>query len=156
MIKKDNPGVFIPPPLIYVMCFFLSFLFQKIWPIDISILRTQPVLVIGRVLAALSFIISLPAIVRFIRSKNTLVTVKPANSLQTKGIYSLTRNPMYFGLMLLYSSIAIFKGNWWTFILIPLLVFVVQFFVIRKEENYLDRAFGNEYILYKQRVRRWI
>jgi len=113
-------------------------------------------MIAGWTLIGLNFILTVPAIWKFIRSKNTLVTVKPANSLQTKGIYAATRNPMYLGLLFLYSGIAVFKGNWWTFILIPFLVFAIRFFVIRKEEDYLDRAFGSEYGLYKQKVRRWI
>jgi len=156
MVKKDNPGVYIPPPVIYVLFFFLSFLLQRILPVDSSSLKTCPAMIAGWTLIGLNFILTVPAIWKFIRSKNTLVTVKPANSLQTKGIYAATRNPMYLGLLFLYSGIAVFKGNWWTFILIPFLVFAIRFFVIRKEEDYLDRAFGSEYGLYKQKVRRWI
>jgi protein-S-isoprenylcysteine O-methyltransferase Ste14 len=98
----------------------------------------------------------LPALIKFAQSKNTLVTIKPANSLQTRGIYSVTRNPMYMGLLILYCGIAMFEGNWWTIIFIPVIIIIVQAYVIRGEENYLQRAFGEEYFAYRKKVRRWI
>jgi protein-S-isoprenylcysteine O-methyltransferase Ste14 len=48
------------------------------------------------------------------------------------------------------------EGNWWAFIFIPLIIIIVQSYVIRGEENYLQRAFGEEYNAYRKKVRRWI
>jgi protein-S-isoprenylcysteine O-methyltransferase Ste14 len=63
---------------------------------------------------------------------------------------------MYLALLCLYGGIAIFKGNVWTFILSPIVVIIVQTYVIRKEEQYLTRAFGDVYTEYMKKVRRWI
>ena len=63
---------------------------------------------------------------------------------------------MYMGLLILYSGIAMLEGNWWAFIFIPLIIIIVQSYVIRGEENYLQRAFGEEYNAYRKKVRRWI
>jgi protein-S-isoprenylcysteine O-methyltransferase Ste14 len=154
--KKDNPGIFIPPPLIYAAIFFLSILMQKIIPINNSFFDSRNATIAGIVLIVIALLFILPALIKFVQSKNTLVTIKPATSLQTKGIYSLTRNPMYMGLLILYSGIAMLEGNLWTFIFIPLIIIIVQSYVIRGEENYLQRAFGEEYIAYRKKVRRWI
>lgn len=154
--KKDNPGIFIPPPLIYAAIFFLAILMQKIIPINNSFFESQNAAIAGIVLIAIALLFLLPALIRFVQSKNTVVTIKPANSLQTKGIYSLTRNPMYLGLLILYTGIAMLDGNWWTLIFIPVIIIIVQFYVIKGEENYLQRAFGEEYIAYRKKVRRWI
>ena len=154
--KKDNPGIFIPPPLIYAAIFFLSILMQKIIPINNSFFDSRNATIAGIVLIAIALLFILPALIKFAQSKNTLVTIKSATSLQTKGIYSLTRNPMYMGLLILYSGIAMLEGNWWTFIFIPLIIIIVQSYVIRGEENYLQRAFGEEYNAYRKKVRRWI
>ena len=154
--KKDNPGIFIPPPLIYAAIFFLSILMQKIIPINNSFFDSRNATIAGIVLIAIALLFILPALIKFVQSKNTLVTIKSATSLQTKGIYSLTRNPMYMGLLILYSGIAMLEGNWWTFIFIPLIIIIMQAYVIRGEENYLLRAFGEQYVVYKKKVRRWI
>ncbi len=155
-MRKDNPGVYIPPPLIYAAFFFFSVLLQKIWPLRRGWLSKAMVPIIGWSLIALGLLLIFPAIRRFIVSHNTLIPVKPANSLQTTGIYALSRNPMYMGLLFLYCGIAFFQGNWWTFILVPMLILVVHSYIIKKEENYLLRAFGEEYNAYKKRVRSWI
>jgi len=154
--KKDNPGIFIPPPLIYAAIFFLSILMQKIIPINNSFFDSRNATIAGIVLIVIALLFILPALIKFVQSKNTLVTIKSATSLQTKGIYSLTRNPMYMGLLILYSGIAMLEGNWWTFIFIRLIIIIVQSYVIRGEENYLQRAFGEEYNAYRKKVRRWI
>jgi len=154
--KKDNPGIFIPPPLIYAAIFFLSILMQKIIPINNSFFDSRNATIAGIVLIAIALLFILPALIKFVQSKNTLVTIKSATSLQTKGIYSLTRNPMYMGLLILYSGIAMLEGNCWTFIFIPVIIIIVQAYVIRGEENYLQRAFGEEYIAYRKKVRRRI
>jgi protein-S-isoprenylcysteine O-methyltransferase Ste14 len=63
---------------------------------------------------------------------------------------------MYLGLLFLYTGIAFFTGNWWTFILIPVVIAVVTIYVIRREEKYLYDAFGEEFTAYTAKVRRWI
>ena len=128
--KKDNPGIFIPPPLIYAAIFFLSILMQKIIPINNSFFDSRNATIAGIVLFVIALLFILPALIKFAQSKNTLVTIKSATSLQTKGIYSLTRNPMYMGLLILYSGIAMLEGNWWTFIFIPLIVYSEQFLIV--------------------------
>lgn len=154
--KKDNPRVYIPPPLIYVVVFLLSFLIQELIPLDRSFFYSAIAANLSIVLILCSIIFAAPAIIQFIRSKNSIVPLKPASSLQFRGIYALTRNPMYFGLLLLYAGIGIVKGNWWTMMLIPLVVILIQFLVIKKEEAYLERTFGEEYLNYRRQVRRWI
>ncbi len=156
MKKEDHPGAYIPPPLIYAAFFLLSILLQKLWPIDDALLHTTAAHVLGLCFIGLFFCFAFPALWRFASSKNTLITIKAANSLQTTGIYSISRNPMYMGLLFLYFGIAVFAGNWWTYLVSPLLIIVVQFYVIKKEEHYLYRKFGQVYEEYKKRVRRWI
>ena len=156
MSAKNHPGIYIPPPLIYLAFFLLSILLQKAFSLNTNWLDTTAARITGWLLIVLYFVLVIPAIRRFVLSKNTLVTIKPANSLQTSGIYSFTRNPMYLSLLLLYSGLAILLGNWWTFILLPFLIIVVQLYVIKREENYLRHAFGEQYEVYMKRVRRWI
>jgi protein-S-isoprenylcysteine O-methyltransferase Ste14 len=155
-VSEDSPGIYIPPPLIYAAIFFLSILLQQTWPLAISFFHTQTTTIIGIIFIIAFVVVNFTAIRQFVRSKNTIVTIKPAHALQTTGIYSRTRNPMYLGLVLLYTGLALLTGNWWTLILIPLLVMVVNYFMIRPEEKYLERRFGKSYMDYRNKVRRWI
>jgi protein-S-isoprenylcysteine O-methyltransferase Ste14 len=153
---KDSPGVYVPPPLIYVAIFFLSLLIEKILPLDRSFFNTLPAHILGIVFIIVALFLNVPAILQFIKTKNTLVTIKPAKSLQTSGIYTISRNPMYLSLLLLYTGLGFLTGNWWTLLLLPILTTIVTYFVIQREERYLERAFGKTYLDYKEKVRRWI
>jgi protein-S-isoprenylcysteine O-methyltransferase Ste14 len=156
MNTKNHPGVYVPPPLLYVTFFFVSVLLQKVVPLRNSWLHTTTAKAIGWLLIAGYLVFFITALLRFLATKNTVITIKPAASLETRGIYAHTRNPMYLSLLFLYSGIAIFYGNAWTFLLLPLLVLVIQEYVIRREEAYLGQAFSTEYPDYKKRVRRWL
>jgi protein-S-isoprenylcysteine O-methyltransferase Ste14 len=156
MKKEDNPGVRLPPPLVYGLFFGISLLLQKLIPLNKDFFNTNVSEVLGFLLLAVCLVFDLPSLIQFFRTKNTLITIKPANSLQTKGLYSISRNPMYTGLLCLYSSLALLVGNWWTVLLIPFVFFIIQVYVIRREEKYLTRRFGQQFIEYKNRVRRWL
>ncbi|HZX75435.1 MAG TPA: isoprenylcysteine carboxylmethyltransferase family protein [Cyclobacteriaceae bacterium] len=154
--KSKGPGVYIPPPLFYVLIFIASVLIQKQIPISDTLFY----LVITKVLGVIFLILALFFLVRSLRqfflTKNTLILIKPATSLQTNGIYGITRNPMYVGLAIVYLGITCFIGNWWNIILFPLLLLIVQEYIIKREEKYLELEFGLDYEEYKKKVRRWL
>jgi protein-S-isoprenylcysteine O-methyltransferase Ste14 len=154
--KRDHPGVYLPPPIIYIAMFLAALLMQKLISFDKTFFHTTTSKLLGAVIIVIGLGFSFPALQQFFKTKNSLVTIKPANSLQTTGIYSLSRNPMYVSLLLLYTGLSFIIGNWWNLILLPVLFFVVQEYVIKREEKYLDRRFGEQYSEYKTKVRRWL
>jgi len=157
MSRKDSPGVYIPPPLIYEAFFFAAVLMQKFFPLPGMWLHTTLVKVLGWLIITGSVAVLLfPALHKFIQSRNSVMTIRPAASLQTKGIYSITRNPMYLGLVILYIGIGFLKGNSWRFLILPFLMLTVQNYIIKREERYLQRAFGEQYSAYIKQVRRWV
>jgi protein-S-isoprenylcysteine O-methyltransferase Ste14 len=154
--KKDSPGVYIPPPLLYILIFLLALFIQKRAGINDSLFHLQITRWIGILLLIVAVFFLFASLRKFLRSKNTLVLIKAASSLQTDGIYGISRNPMYVGLLFVYLGIACFIGNWWNIILFPFLLLVVQEYIIKREESYLGRAFGEKYRAYKSVVRRWL
>lgn len=154
--KKDNPGVYIPPPLIYAVVFLAAVFIQKKISIDDSGFHSQMAKIAGVLFLIVSLFFMVTSLRQFFISKNTLIPIKPASSLQTNGIYSITRNPMYVSLALIYLGISCFVGNWWNVILFPFLLLIVQEYIIKREEKYLVRRFGQEYVIYKTKVRRWL
>jgi protein-S-isoprenylcysteine O-methyltransferase Ste14 len=56
----------------------------------------------------------------------------------------------------IYAGIACLANALWAILLLPTVLKVIQRTVIEREERYLERAFGEEYLSYKTRVRRWI
>lgn len=153
--KIDHPGVYPPPPLFYVVIFFISIFAQKQFPLPKTFWGTNSAFITGAIFEIIGVIIFLPALIKFFKIKNTLITIKPANSLQISGIYAISRNPMNLGLLILYTGIAFFKGNLWTFLFLHLVLLVVTKFIIVKGEQYLDRRFGTDYLEYCKKVRHW-
>lgn len=154
--KKDSPGVYIPPPLVYVLTFLAAVFIQKIVAINNAVFRLQLTKLVGILLLAISLVFLYTSLRKFFLTKNTLILIKPASSLQTTGIYNISRNPMYVSLTLIYLGLTCLIGNWWNIILFPILFFILQEYIIKREEKYLERAFGIEYTNYKRKVRRWL
>lgn len=155
-MKKDNPGVFIPPPLIYLIIFLIAFFIQRIIPINDVFFSYDVVKTVGILLFIVAVYFMMSGVWKFIQTGNTLITIKPASSLQQTGVYKFTRNPMYFGLIFLYLAFTCFFGNWWHIIFLPVLILIIQEYVIKREEKYLEREFDQLYMDYKNKVRRWI
>ncbi len=57
---------------------------------------------------------------------------------------------------MLFAGMAVLRNALWAILLLPVVVYVIQREVIGREERYLDRTFGEEYLAYKARVWRWV
>ena len=154
--KKDSPKVYLPPPLIYLTTFFAGLLMQRIVPINKEFFHAPISFIIGVVIILFALSFSILALMQFFSTNNTVVTIRGATSLQTTGIYSISRNPMYMGFLLFYTGVSFLFGNWWNMLLLPILFLVMQEYVIKREERYLTRRFGQDYLDYKSKVRRWL
>ena len=80
----------------------------------------------------------------------------PTTALVVDGIYGRTRNPLYLGLTLVYLGLSVAAGSLWAIGLVVPLLWVINVGVVKREERYLERKFGDAYRDYKARVRRWI
>jgi protein-S-isoprenylcysteine O-methyltransferase Ste14 len=83
-------------------------------------------------------------------------TDKPVPRLTTEGPFRYSRNPSYLALAMIYAGIAFLLNSLWAILFLPLVVVVMQREVIGREERYLERTFGEEYLTYKGKVRRWV
>jgi protein-S-isoprenylcysteine O-methyltransferase Ste14 len=153
---SKGPGVYIPPPLLYAFIFLAAVFIQKKIPITDLVFHSQPIKITGIVLLVIALFFSARSLGQFFRTKNTLILIKRASSLQTTGIYRVSRNPMYVGLALIYLGLSCLIGNWWNIILFPLLFLIIQEYIIRREEKYLELEFGQQYAEYRKTVRRWL
>lgn len=94
----------------------------------------------------------------FRRAKTTVNPMKPgsASALVDGGIYRLTRNPMYLGFLVVLLGWAIFLSNFVAFLLLPAFILYMNRFQIEPEEKVLAALFGQSFVAYKIRVRRWL
>jgi protein-S-isoprenylcysteine O-methyltransferase Ste14 len=81
---------------------------------------------------------------------------RPVTAIVTEGPFRFTRNPLYLGFTLFYTGVTLLVNSLWMVLLLPFVLFLMTFSVIEREERYLERKFGEQYLAYKRRVRRWL
>ena len=152
--RADNPGVCVPPPLLYATAVVGGWLANRRWPLPVG--GGTSLLVAAGFLVAAWAVLTASSIGLFRRKQTSMIPIRPATTLVITGPYKMTRNPMYVGLALLTVAFALFLNTWWPMLLLVPTLLAAQRFVIVPEENYLRRRFGVEYDGYARRVRRWL
>lgn len=155
--ESDTRGANVPvsPVLIALgvtgVCFGISQLFPL--PVTGGI---KALFYSGFVLMALSGFIALDGHIRLKRAKTSIQPWKPTTTIITEGVYRYTRNPLYLSLCMLQLGIGLVINN--AFIVVGSFLSALLFYIvaIRREEAYLERKFGDEYLEYKTKTRRWL
>jgi protein-S-isoprenylcysteine O-methyltransferase Ste14 len=93
----------------------------------------------------------------FFRMKGTTVNpVKKPGKLVTEGIYRMSRNPMYLGMLLILLGVPFAMETLAALIFPPLFFLIMNQWVIPREEKTVEGVFGDEYLRYRTRTSRWI
>jgi protein-S-isoprenylcysteine O-methyltransferase Ste14 len=150
----DRANVIASPTVIFAGVLVLGFGLDMIWPA--TFLPEGWALPLGLIVIFAALNIKLFAAREMVRIKTNLNIRKPANNIATSGPYSVSRNPLYIGMILLNIGIGCFVNSLWIFVLSAGLAATLQKGVIEPEEAYLERKFGEKYLRYKAKVRRWI
>ena len=152
--ELDNPGIRVPPSPVYLLALLLGLVLDR--KLHIPFLPRNVTRVIGW--TPVGGGIALAALfVRTMCGADTTIRIdKPVSSLVQDGPFRYSRNPGYLALTMLYAGIAVLRNALWVILLLPLVLYVIQREVIEPEERYLERTFGEEYLNYKARVRRWV
>lgn len=152
--KKDHARVIAPPPLIYAAAFVPGWYFN-----DLVALPGMPdaVRYVGAVvLTTPAAGLALGALYLMRKARTAIEPWGESTAIVTGGPFRVTRNPLYVTLALLYAAAALWLDAPLAFATLPLALLVVHYGVIRREERYLERKFGEEYLRYKRSVRRWL
>ena len=146
----------IPPPFVALAAAFLMWLVSLLPPDVEAPFAWRATFAI--VVAVLGAAFSVAGMRAFHQSRTTMNPFTPdeASALVTGGVYRLTRNPMYLGLLLDLLAWAVFLWDPLALAVLPLFVFYIHRFQIVGEERALSSLFGTEYSAYQQRVRRWL
>ncbi len=154
---SDRPRLVVFPPLILLAVLVLSIPLQRLVPLDVLARFDQAVRIVcgGAVFLIGAALTSAGA--RTLRSRGTNVNpLRPTLALATGGIYGWTRNPMYLGGAPLMLGLAVmFALDWLPALMVPAWI-VLHFGVVRREEQYLERKFGDAFRRYTARVPRYV
>lgn len=111
---------------------------------------------LGVIPLAVGIVINIVADTAFRRAGTTVKPFQASNSLLTTGVYRLSRNPMYLGLVLIVLGIAVVTGSLTPLVVVPIFALLLDRNFIAAEERMLEERFGPAWLEYKNRVRRWI
>jgi protein-S-isoprenylcysteine O-methyltransferase Ste14 len=92
----------------------------------------------------------------FRRASTPVLPFERSTALVTTGLYRVTRNPMYLGMLLILAGVALVSGSLSTLLPIPVFAWAIQRNFIVGEERFLEEIFGARYLNYKRQVRRWL
>ena len=150
MTKEKGPI----PPLILLFVLIIQLLiynYASFQVIDIFFINW-----VGYVFIATSLLMLISSLLEFRKQKTTVIVFKKSTTLITIKLYALTRNPMYMGMFIILLGIGLLSGNIGSIITAFLFIPIMNYRIIKHEENMLENEFQNEYNLYKKKVRRWI
>ena len=144
----------IPPPLI-VLTLIISIYFSSK---KIDLIQIPFQLPISIFILSIGILIFINPVLQFIKSKTTINPIKfdEVDKLVTSGIFKYSRNPMYLGMLMIIISTSIFYLNIYSILTPFLFVFWINKFQIKREEVFLTKKFGKEYLSYKNKTRRWV
>ena len=110
------------------------------------------------VVAAVGAAFDVAGILAFGRAKTTVNPMKPEKSaaLVNTGVFRITRNPMYVGMVFILLAWAVYLASPWALFGPPLFAAYITRFQIKPEERVLAARFGDEFASYTARVRRWL
>jgi len=152
--STDSPGVIVFPPALLLGTVLLGVLLNLLWPwhlpCPIWMNAAGGILFIGggflagwgrRTMA---------------RAGTHVPPHKPTLVIVTDGPFRLTRNPLYLGGTTAYLGLSLgFNLVWGVILMVPMLL-ILNWGIVRREERYLEKKFGETYLAYKARVPRWI
>ena len=147
-------GVRLPPPLILLLCLLAGIGLHYLLPLRIGF--ESPLNLIGVVFIVSALVIVGLCALAFRRAATAIEPWKPTTSMLYSGCYAFSRNPIYLGFCLLLFGIGITANSLWILLSTIPCATGIYYAAIVREEAYLERKFGADYLQYKQQVNRWL
>ena len=143
---------FYPPHYLLVLslCMLLTWYFDESSPQNLLLI------IFGLGLIGFGFLLAFNSIAKFIRAKTGVVPFSESTTLITEGFYKYSRNPMYVGMNSFLLGLLIILNNPINFIFLIIFFFIVRNLFVIKEEVQMEETFGEDYLTYKGKVRRWL
>ena len=151
---KDNPNVIAPPPLIFLSGLLVGGFVA--WHHPFPILPKTVAIVVGILLIVVGIGAIATTWTQMRKAKTNIEPWKPTTAILDTGFYGYSRNPIYVAMIFIYLGVSCLFNSIWFLPFLPVAILIIYFGVILREEKYLTRKFGESYLNYKAKVRRWI
>ena len=148
MPKRHSPPTYLLLSIVIMVVLHFLFPVAKVIPFPWNLLGAIPL--------ALGFALNLLADRAFKKHGTTVKPFEESTALITTGVFQVSRNPMYFGFVLILVGIATFMGSLTPCAIIPIFAALMDVVFIKVEERMLEHTFGDRWLEYKKKARRWI
>lgn len=153
-MKNEFTKPFAAPPMIFSVSMLIALAFGFVFsgaelPLFIQF-TVGPIFAIAGVLLIRGSMQAIEA------EQTTYSPFKQSTTLTTKGVYQYSRNPEYLGPGIIQIGIAVLVDNYWVAGAVLIAAVITTVFVIKLEEENLTRVFGDTYLQYCKRVRKWL
>lgn len=142
------------PPLVYLVAIVTGLGPGLVWPIEI--LPRGFASPLGSALVVAAVMLFFYSVAKFRAARTPVPGNRPTTAIVRTGPYRFSRNPIYVAFSLLQLGIAAWVNSLWLIATLIAAIAIMTTVVIPREERYLERKFGVEYLAYKAGVRRWI
>ena len=151
----DVPNLgLVRPPLVYLASLVLGALLQL--ALSLAFLPRTLDVTLGASVVAVAAALFAYSVAIFRAAGTPVPARKPTTAMVRTGPYRFSRNPIYLAFSLFQLGIAIWVNSVWLLATLVGAVALIDTIVIPREEQYLERSFGAEYLDYKAAVRRWL
>ena len=151
----DQANVVVPPPVLWVLLVAAGYGLDALVPLPFMPAGFPAGWVGGGVWLA-GFALAGLAIRQFRRAGTEVQTHTPTAVIVESGVFAFSRNPIYVGGHIGTVGVAIGLDSLWLLSTLIPFYLVIRYGVVAREEAYLERKFGDSYLAYKARVRRWL
>ena len=148
-----NPGL-LRPPFVYLSAILAGVALDFIRPL--RLLPDEVGALIGLPIAVAALVLFVLSVRRFTAAGTPVPANRPTTAIVRSGPYRWSRNPIYVAFSMLQLGIASWLNSAWVLGTLAVALGLMTWVVIPREERYLERKFGSEYLEYKAKVRRWI
>ena len=142
------------PPLVYLTSLVCGTVIHLAMPLPF--LPGTLAVPLGVPLVAVAIALFSYSVAQFRAAGTPVPARKPTTVIVRTGPYRFSRNPIYLAFSVFQLGIAIWVNSVWLLATLVGAVALIHYVVIRREEQYLERKFGAQYLDYKASVRRWL
>ena len=144
----------IVPPVYLLITLLLMGLMNLYFPVYEAIL--PPVAYSGFVLIIVGITMAAISAGMFKKADTGIEPFDEATVLVTGGFYRFTRNPMYLGMFLMLLGVGWLLGSIGALLPVPVFILIIRNNFVLGEERFMEASFGQQYLDYKSKVRRWV
>jgi protein-S-isoprenylcysteine O-methyltransferase Ste14 len=154
--RKDSAGITFPPPLIFFIMLIMGGVIHWIFSVELMPFELKSRMFMAGPFFILAGLLAGCAFTTMLKAKTAINPNRTTTMIVCQGPFLFTRNPLYLALLMVYAGITVLINSVLMLVFWGVLFIIFDRLIVAREEVYLEKKFKEEYLDYKEKVRRWI